>query len=531
MNEYFSNYYLGTGSVRATLIRQDGQILASSTQPTSTWRDKSDHRIFEQSTTEIWKEIGKAVRTCLADAKVEPPAVKGLGFDATCSLAVSDEHGQPVILAKGKEIGKNGERNIILWADHRAEKEAEVINKSGSIALNYVGGIMNLEMEVPKVLWLKNNRPSELFARCQFFDLPDYHSTTLPPNSLHLNPESPAADPNPPIGCQPAFFNAIGLHSGHSQRTHDDAIAEGRSIRYFSVLIHYAIIPKEKRGILTAGLPVGRGLSKKAAEDYAGWIGAIAARFRTGVNDDQVSEPAKQEEAIYRLAAVAGTSTCHLIQTPKGHFVPGVWGPYQNAIFSGWWMNEAGQSSTGQLIDFVISTHPARETLEKATSERGISTFEILEEELERLRQQEAVPSLAELTKHIHFYPDLHGNRSPITDPKMTGSITGLTLDDSISDLAKKFNVTLEMNVHGHDIHGIYMSGVVLGSAMLGRFAAEGSALGQKPSDEEQRHRLWNIMLRLAQKKLLEVKYKIFRETIEIQKHWQKEVEDALRED
>jgi len=33
------------------------------------------------------------------------------------------------------------------------------------------------------------------------------------------------------------------------------------------------------------------------------------------------------------------------------------------------------------------------------------------------------------------------------------------------------------------------------------------------------------------QKKLLEVKYKIFRETIEIQKRWREEVEDALRED
>lgn len=36
-----------------------------------------------------------------------------------------------------------------------------------------------LEMEIPKVLWLKNNMPADLFARCHFFDLPDYRALEL----------------------------------------------------------------------------------------------------------------------------------------------------------------------------------------------------------------------------------------------------------------------------------------------------------------------------------------------------------------
>lgn len=32
---------------------------------------------------------------------------------------------------------------------------------------------MSIEMEIPKVLWLKNYMPAELFARCKFFDLAD----------------------------------------------------------------------------------------------------------------------------------------------------------------------------------------------------------------------------------------------------------------------------------------------------------------------------------------------------------------------
>jgi D-ribulokinase len=80
----------------------------------------------------------------LAQANVNPSAVKGLGFDSTCSLAVSDENGKPVTITEGGDIGTNGERNVILWADHRAEAEAELINASGSIVLNYVGGKMSV---------------------------------------------------------------------------------------------------------------------------------------------------------------------------------------------------------------------------------------------------------------------------------------------------------------------------------------------------------------------------------------------------
>ncbi|KAG1725834.1 hypothetical protein EDB19DRAFT_2028496 [Suillus lakei] len=44
----------------------------------------------------------------------------------------------------GNNIGNNGDQNIILWADHCAEKGAELVNSTGSIALSYVGGTMSV---------------------------------------------------------------------------------------------------------------------------------------------------------------------------------------------------------------------------------------------------------------------------------------------------------------------------------------------------------------------------------------------------
>lgn len=186
--------------------------------------------------------------------------------------------------------------------------------------------------------------------------------------------------------------------------------------------------------------------------------------------------------------------------------------------------------TASQLIDFIITTHPAYSELKTVAEKSDKSIHTVLAETLETLKTEAGVNSLTLLTKDLHFYPDLHGkvyrrprghlnnlisgNRSPLSDSKMRGSIVGLSLDSSLSDLALKFNVTLEaialqtrhiideMTAHGHDIQSIYISGgqaknaplvqlladvcripivlpnnhsaaVVLGAAMLGKFAAE----------------------------------------------------------
>jgi ribulose kinase len=141
---YYIGVDVGTGSARASIFKGDGTVLGSSTKETITYRDPHDHRIFEQSTNNIWSGISTAIKEVLAESRISPSAIKGLGFDATCSLAVSDMNGDPIVVTGDDTLGSIGDRNIILWADHRAEKEAELIIRTGSVVLNYVGGTMSV---------------------------------------------------------------------------------------------------------------------------------------------------------------------------------------------------------------------------------------------------------------------------------------------------------------------------------------------------------------------------------------------------
>jgi ribulose kinase len=45
-----------------------------------------------------------------------------------------------------KNLGGKGEWNVILWADHRAEEEAEVINSTGEGVLGFVGKTMSVSL-------------------------------------------------------------------------------------------------------------------------------------------------------------------------------------------------------------------------------------------------------------------------------------------------------------------------------------------------------------------------------------------------
>lgn len=564
---YYVGVDVGTGSARAALVQEGGQVIAQVAKPITTWRYESDSRLYEQSAAQIWSAIAACIRQVVQDAHIAPEQVHGLGFDATCSLVVTDAQGKPISVTPPAERSANpdedvSERNVILWADHRAEDEARDINATKHKVLDYVGGTMSLEMEMPKTLWLKRHLDAATFDQCRFFDLPDYltcRATGAPARSNcslvckcgYIPPGVAGSE----LGWQPDFLEKIGL--GSLAGTDNDYVALGG-------------VPGKNGLVLTAGMPVGSGLSEQAASElgllphtpvasalidaYAGWVGTVAAG-----SDETPCTNATLQDAGARLVAIAGTSTCYCVQSADGIRVDGVWGPYKNAVFPNLWMNEGGQSSTGQLIDYVLETHPAYAALKSDAKSANRSIYDLLQDSLEKQMQALDLPvtspaSFVYLVKHMHMYPDFYGNRSPLADPSLRGMISGLTLDRSRNDLARRYVLTLEaialqtrhivdeMNKAGHKIDAIYLSGggqarnlvyaqliadacnirvqvpseasesVVTGSAVLGQLAAEitsecrgadrvtepvlGSQQDAQTLGEKYAERLWQIMAR-----------------------------------
>lgn len=210
---------------------------------------------------------------------------------------------------------------------------------------------------------------------------------------------------------------------------------------------------------LSPGIAVGSGV----IDAYAGWIGTVGAKV-----DLNSSEPSG---IVSRLALVAGTSTCHLALSHDPIFIPGVWGPYRDVILPQAFLAEGGQSATGELIRHVIENHPAYPAAKQTSQHAGQSIYTFLNDHLHAQVQTTQAPHIPHLARHIFFYGDLWGNRSPIADPRMTGAIIGLTSDTSITSLALHYYSALEfialqtrqivqtMNDHGHQITTVFMSG------------------------------------------------------------------------
>jgi len=342
-------------------------------------------------------------------AGVDKSEVKGIGFDATCSLVVLGPQGSPLTVSKSGET----EQNIILWMDHRAEQETQEINAFKNPLLKYVGGQVSLEMEVPKLLWLKRNLSKTFGNIWRVFDLPDFltwRATGVDTRSLCS------------VVCK---WNYDAANNSWNKEFLKQADLEELTQNNFEKLGSDVQPPGRKVGKgLTAkaagelGLSAGTVVSTSLIDAHAGALGMFGCRSKESKGSDDVQG---------KMALIAGTSTCHMSITRKSCFAQGIWGPYQDAIIPGYFLNEGGQSIAGHLLDHVLKTHESyAELKEKLGEDKFI--YQHLNKLLPELAAARGLSQVGCLTQDIHVWPDLHGNRSPIADPTLRGVVSDFLL-------------------------------------------------------------------------------------------------------
>lgn len=414
MTDYFIGIDVGTGSARAGVFDRQGRLLAAAKRPITLWHEQGS--VVEQSGDEIWQAICVSVQEAVMTAKILPGEIAGIGFDATCSLVAVKADGTPVAVGPSNDAN----RNIMVWMDHRAAGEAAEINEAHHPVLNYVGGRISPEMETPKLLWLKRNRPEAFAEADHFFDLADY---------LTWRATGSLARSVCTVTCKWTYL-------AHEKRWDESYL---RSIGLGELADEgFRRIGTE---IADAGEPLASGLLPAAAQELGLEpgiaVGAALIDAHAGGVGTLAGESGGSTDIKGRLAYIFGTSACSMASSESAVFVDGVWGPYFSAMVPGLWLTEGGQSAAGAAIDHLVTLHPALEKARTAAATASLPLVPWLEREAQRLSPDLTGAVLLAGGKHV--VPEFLGNRSPLADPDSRAVIGGLGLETDLDDLVSLY--------------------------------------------------------------------------------------------
>jgi FGGY-family pentulose kinase len=427
---------VGTLAARAGLFDAAGGLRASASAGFELRRPMELHAVYRMD--EIWGAVCRAVRQACGQAP--GAAIGGVAFDAASSLALTAE-GEPPL---------DGAADVFGWMDHRGESEAEEVGRSGDRYLAYVGGTLSPEMHLPKLLWLKRHRPHAWARLRAVRDLCDelaFRATGIDAHSVcGLACKFPYL-PGDATPWRHELLARLGL---------PDLVGLGQlSAAPGRVGDRHGVVSAKAAGELgiAAGIPVAVGL----IDAEAGALGVLGRGFRADMNRT--------------IALIGGTSTCYMSWARDERQVSGVWGPFKDAVFPGYWMHEAGQSLSGAALDAVLLQHPAGPGRASAADHAEVAGAVLA------LLDSEG----ASFGARRHIVPDWLGNRAPLGDGRVRALVTGLGEETTRRSLLEHYYATARalalqsrhiiehLNRHGYAIDRCALSGGHLKNPLLVR--------------------------------------------------------------
>jgi FGGY-family pentulose kinase len=267
-------------------------------------------------------------------------------------LVVLDRHHQPLTTDPSSRLA---DWNIIMWMDHRAQDDVKQINVTRHPVLQFVGGKMSLEMQMPKLSWLKRKLPETWKHAAHLFDLPDFLSFMASGQTTRSLCS---------LVCKWGFVDGHSELEGWS----DDFLSqiglpELREEQY-AKLGNQPQRPGQRVGYVTPSAAHHLGVTPECVvatssiDAHAGVLGTCGANLPLA---DMAAHPSAVMTALsQRLCLILGTSACHMVLNQRMTFVPGVWGPYHDVVVPDMWLNEGGQSAAGAALDYIVSYHQGR---------------------------------------------------------------------------------------------------------------------------------------------------------------------------
>jgi FGGY-family pentulose kinase len=374
---YVMGIDFGTESCRAAIYNMVGDPVYFHATPYKTTYPRPGWA--EQTEEDWWNALKVSVREVLDKTGLTGADISGIGYDATSMTVVAIDD-------KGRAM-----RPAIMWMDVRAVEQAGRGDKSTSKARRYNGGgtsPSSAEWYPFKAAWLKENEP-DIFAGAKYIvDAADWLTARLTDRyTVNINSASARMyHDRDQGGWQPDLYRDIGVEE---------------------------VLEKIPEDVLDLGVPVG-GLSSTAAADLGLKEGTPVAQ---GCVDAFAGQIGLNVVAPGKMALSTGSSHVFLGQTDQPISGEGFFGAYTDSVMPGQYTVEGGQVSTGSVVKWFrdnFAPHLAAEA-----ESRGLSHYNLLNEYASKL------PIGSEgLIINEYF----QGNRTPYTDGRARGVLTGLTL-------------------------------------------------------------------------------------------------------
>lgn len=396
---------LGSSAVRVGLYSVEDDSVLGYVKKQVSYYCHEEPSLWEY--TQSTNEIMAAIESCFKELRIEQYNVRSCGVSATCSLAIFQKHDDNLL--PFDEFTGKGEQNVVFWMDSTSKQECMDLNDSSDqFFKDMMGGSFIPEMAIPKLLRIKKFLKDKDVLSNKSIIVMDLHRFIAYEiaKSQGWNFQQLVNTPN---------ANGVGHDgelSGWSPSFYKDVIEVPRNV----VIGPECEISdgKEEKNVKVVS----------CIDCYSSWFSLCSSNL------------------MRSLFIVGGTSTCFLKVTRRLVTIPGVWGPFTDILDGHCELGvyEGGQSCSGRLIEHLLASHPATSSIPKVD---WPSLLEKIERKIVQI-EHESGHSIHVKTKHMFYYGDLQGNRTPFADPSMSGSFIGESTDVSFANLVYRYICILE---------------------------------------------------------------------------------------
>ena len=381
--------------------------------------------------------LGDAIPNAIKDAGIDKDDIVGVGIDATsATVFVTDEDGKP--LSEYEEFKNEPHAYVKLWKHHGGQDQADRIialaEERGEEWLERYGGILSSEMLFPKVLETFEKAPEVYEKAAYFVNLLDWITWKLTGELSFAASDS--------------GYKRMLTDGEYPSKEFNEALAPGFGDVFET---------KMNAPIKQLGEKVG-GVTEEMAELTGLPAGVPVA---AGNIDAHVVVAGANAVKPGQMTAIIGTSGCYIINNEDYKPVPGVFGNVEGGAVPKLWGIEGGQTAVGDVFAW-FERNGVPESYEKKAREAGKSILDYL---MDRAFEQQ-------IGEHGLVALDwFNGNRSILSDARLSGGIIGLTLQTTPDEI---YRALMEATVFGIRViienfeeHGVPVTEIVAAGGLL----------------------------------------------------------------